>query len=216
MTGDMPMIRAFRHALRPIAVGVLWAACTLTAPAALLAQEAVALDDVMEGLVRPAPLTRTLSAPPTGPTEDEAAFLAALPTRGLTIEAREEVAYITEERDLPRIDLDIPFDFNSDALRSDVMVNLVTLGQALTSEELSGYRFIVAGHTDGVGSAAYNQELSERRAASVRTFLIEAFGIEADRLVAIGFGFEQLANADAPEADENRRVEIINLEVGWQ
>ena len=202
------MTKPSRTPLTTFATTVTALVFALASPIAVAAQEAVALDTVMESLVRPAPLTRTLSAPPTGPTADEAAFLSTLPTRGLTIEAREEVAYIAEERELPRIDLDIPFDFNSDALRSDVMASLVTLGQALTSDDLSDYRFIVAGHTDGVGSASYNQELSERRAAAVRTFLIDAFGIEEERLVAIGFGFEQLANSENPEADENRRVEI--------
>lgn len=184
-----------------------------TLPGAGLAQQ-VNLDEVMDALVRPAPLTRSLGAPKSGATGEEAEFLRNLPTRGLTVEARQEVVTISKERELPRIDLDIPFEFNSDVLRSDVMPDLVTIGRALTSPELDGNRFLIAGHTDGVGSAEYNQELSERRAASVRDFLVEAFAIPANRLVVVGFGFEQLLNADEPQAAENRRVEVINLEVG--
>lgn len=190
-------------------------------PTVAPAQTALELDGLMEALIRPAPsstITRSLGAAPvpTGPTAEEVLFLEALPTRGLTIEVRAEVAEIAMERELPRIDLDIPFDYDSDALRADVMADLVTIGQALSSEGLSSSRFILAGHTDGVGSAAYNQDLSERRAASVRAFLIEAFGLPEQQLVAVGFGYEQLLTPQDPAGAANRRVEVINLEVGWE
>lgn len=195
------------------------AACFL-GPTVVSAQEALDVGGLLDALVRPAPttsLTRTLGAAPvvTGPTAEEMQFLENLPTRGLTVEVRAEVAEIATERELPRIDLDIPFDYDSDALRADVMADLVTIGRALSSEALSGSRFILAGHTDGVGSAAYNQDLSERRAASVRAFLIEAFDLPERQLVAVGFGFEQLRTPQDPSAAANRRVEVINLEVGW-
>ncbi len=179
-------------------------------------QSGVNSDELISSLTRPAPLTRSLADAPPVLTAAERAFLLGLPTRGLTIEARAEVVEITEENELPRIDMDLPFDFDSFVLRADVIPNLVILGQALTSEGLAGNRFVIAGHTDASGSAEYNQALSIRRAEAVRQFLIDAFAIDGDRLVPIGFGFEQLARPDAPEADENRRVEIINLEVGLQ
>jgi len=187
----------------------------MMATAGPTAAEEVNLDTMLDALVRPAPLTRSLSAAPTGPTGTEAEFLRSLPTRGLTIEARQDVVEIATARDLPAIDLDINFDFNSDSLRADVIADVVTIGRALTDPALADYRIMVAGHTDGVGSAAYNQDLSERRAETVRAFLIEAFDIPEGRLVAVGFGFEQLANPADPAADENRRVELINLEVDW-
>lgn len=195
-------------------------ALCLAVPTIAHAQEALDVDNLLEALIRPAPpsdLTRSLTAPVvTGPTVEELEFLQALPTRGLTIEVRAEVAEIAMERELPRIDLDIPFDYDSDALRADVMADLVTIGRALSSEDLARSRFILAGHTDGVGSAAYNQDLSERRAASVRTFLIEAFGLPEQQLVAVGFGFEQLLTPHDPAGAANRRVEVINLEVSWE
>lgn len=192
----------------------------LAAPTITHAQAALDVDDMLDALVRPAPppnITRSLTAPivQTGPTAEEAQFLEGLPTRGLTIEVRAEVAEIAAERELPRINLDIPFDYDSDTLRADVMADLVVIGQALSSEDLSRSRFILAGHTDGVGSAGYNQDLSERRAAAVRTFLIDAFGLPEQQLVAVGFGFEQLRDIHNPAASANRRVEVINLEVSW-
>lgn len=190
-------------------------------PTTVMAQETLDVDALLNALIRPAPsetITRSLGAAPviTGPTEEELLFLGALPTRGLTIEVRAEVAQIAMERELPRIDLNIPFDYDSDALRADVMADLVTIGRALSAEGLSTSRFILAGHTDGVGSAGYNQDLSQRRAASVRAFLIEVFGLPEQQLVAVGFGFEQLLDIHNPAADANRRVEVINLEVGWE
>ncbi|GAB5446243.1 OmpA family protein [Gymnodinialimonas sp.] len=195
-------------------------ALCLAAPTVAHGQSNLELNGLLEALIRPEPtgtITRSLGAAPVpaGPTAEEVQFLEALPTRGLTIEVRAEVAEIAMERELPRIDLDIPFDYDSDALRADVMADLVTIGRALSSEDLAGSRFILAGHTDGTGSAAYNQDLSERRAASVRAFLIEAFGLPPQQLVAVGFGFEQLRDIHNPAADVNRRVEVINLEVGW-
>jgi len=65
--------------------------------------------------------------------------------------------------------------------------------QALDSfvEELKGAKYEVikvTGHTDRIGSDAYNQKLSERRAAAVRDYLIESAGIPADKIMAIGAG----------------------------
>jgi hypothetical protein len=70
---------------------------------------------------------------------------------------------------------------------------------------------MVAGHTDGRGSAEYNLGLSNARAKSVREFLIKKFDIAPDQLVAVGFGEEQLKNADDPDAGENRRVQVVNM-----
>ena len=192
-------------------------ACLTCATAA--SAQGLDVDSLLDALVRPPAetITRSLGAAPVpvAPTAEELLFLETLPTRGLTVEVRAEVIEIATERELPRIDLDIAFDYDSDALRADVIPDLVTIGRALSSEQLAGSRFILAGHTDGVGSAAYNQDLSERRAASVRAFLIQSFGLPEQQLVAVGFGFEQLKDAYNPAAAANRRVEVINLEVGW-
>jgi OOP family OmpA-OmpF porin len=73
-----------------------------------------------------------------------------------------------------------------------------------------GARILIAGHTDSRASAAYNLTLSQRRADSVRKYLIEKFGVQASRLVARGFG-ESLPvadNATARGRQRNRRVEL--------
>lgn len=165
---------------------------------------------------REVPKTRSLTrsfAKPAGDAED-AAFLSSLPTRGIRIEQRKKLDEIVAKQDLPRIDITINFDYGSATIRPDSIADVDELGKALSSEALSAYRIVLNGHTDGAGSDGYNQDLSERRAASVRAYLISNFGIDPNRLIAIGYGEERLKNADDPLAAENRRVEVINLTNG--
>jgi hypothetical protein len=72
-----------------------------------------------------------------------------------------------------------------------------------------GTEVLVVGHTDSVGSDAYNQGLSERRAASARSYLIGA-GLESGRVRAVGMGEnEPIASNDTDAGrQQNRRVEI--------
>lgn len=106
------------------------------------------------------------------------------------------------------IDMEVYFPFNSAELTPEARRSLRALGRALESPQLRPYSYLVAGHTDAVGNAAYNQRLSERRAAAVRNYLIETFAIDPDRLISVGFGQERLKRPDAPRAAVNRRVEI--------
>ena len=70
-------------------------------------------------------------------------------------------------------------------------------------------RVIVEGHTDSTGSAAYNQKLSERRAATVKAYLVGR-GIAAERVKSVGYGETQprASNDTAEGRAQNRRVEI--------
>ena len=88
----------------------------------------------------------------------------------------------------PKIDLEINFEFNSAVIGSKAMPQVTELGKALTSEDLKGRTFILAGFTDAKGSETYNQGLSERRADAVKQFLSEKYGIEAGNLVTVGYG----------------------------
>lgn len=107
----------------------------------------------------------------------------------------------------------INFDFDSDKLRpeSEEPLNEV-LELMKTFPEISIH---VYGHTDSIGTAKYNQGLSERRAASAARYLIE-HGIDPERIFSIGFSF--YLPIDTNETEEgrfhNRRVEfeILNVE----
>jgi OOP family OmpA-OmpF porin len=71
----------------------------------------------------------------------------------------------------------------------------------------------IEGHTDSDGTASYNKKLSQKRSDSVMKYLVE-HGVEADRLVAVGFGEDkELVPNDSPENKEkNRRVEFLIVE----
>ena len=60
------------------------------------------------------------------------------------------------------------------------------MADALNHPYLQGYRFIIVGHTDAVGSRETNLKLSEQRANAVREALINPFHINAARLEAVG------------------------------
>lgn len=115
--------------------------------------------------------------------------------------------------DAPAISLTVRFATGSAELTDQARRVLDELGKALMSEDLRPFRFRIEGHTDTVGSAALNQSLSDRRAASVRAYLTERFGVEAGRLVAVGLGETRLAVQTDDNVDEprNRRVQIVNI-----
>ena len=76
------------------------------------------------------------------------------------------------------------------------------------------HNVLIVGHTDAVGDAGYNQELSERRAALVKQFFIDQFEISADRLQVEGRGEQDPinSNATADGRNANRRVEVVILD----
>ena len=69
----------------------------------------------------------------------------------------------------------------------------------------------IGGHTDNIASNAYNQKLSEKRANSVRQYIIDKFGIDGSRLTAKGYGENKpIASNDTEEGrQKNRRVEAV-------
>jgi outer membrane protein OmpA-like peptidoglycan-associated protein len=132
-------------------------------------------------------------------------------TRQITVEERKEIVEVVEANDLPAIDLEVFFNFDSAAITPEALPILKKLGAALSDEKLKGSVFLVAGHTDAKGSDAYNLSLSDQRAKSVAGFLIENFHLDPKQLVAVGFGEEKLKNAENPLAAENRRVQVVNM-----
>jgi len=107
----------------------------------------------------------------------------------------------------------ITFDFNSSNLTPQARATLDRIGDALRDPTISDVKLKVEGHTDAKGTVPYNQTLSEKRANAVRTYLVENFGINRDRLQAVGYGKTQLLPnppADSPYSGINRRVQF-----GW-
>jgi outer membrane protein OmpA-like peptidoglycan-associated protein len=79
--------------------------------------------------------------------------------------------------------------------------------EALRGPSLTDKKILVAGHTDSVGSRAYNLDLSRRRADSLIDYLVQN-GVDRSRLQARGFGFDQPLPGTSAKAAVNRRVEI--------
>jgi OOP family OmpA-OmpF porin len=110
-----------------------------------------------------------------------------------------------------QIDLVVNFDFDSAKLQAASRPLLENLAQAMNTERMGAIRFRVEGHTDGKGTAKYNDELSARRAQAVAEFLA-LNGVPATRLEAQGKGFSELLNRAHPDAAENRRVRIVTVD----
>jgi OOP family OmpA-OmpF porin len=113
----------------------------------------------------------------------------------------------------PSISLNVLFAVNSAELTPQARRLLDELGRALTSADLSPYRFRIEGHTDTTGSPEYNLLLSERRAQAVRDYLVQNFGISRARLETVGLGQTRLAVPTGSNVNEprNRRVHIVNI-----
>jgi outer membrane protein OmpA-like peptidoglycan-associated protein len=108
-----------------------------------------------------------------------------------------------------KIDLsaDVLFDFDKADLKPAAETQLQNLLTVVNSRPNASVG--IEGHTDVRGEAAYNQELSQRRAESVRTWLT-AHGVGAGRIAATGAGEARPVKTGSSEADHqaNRRVEI--------
>jgi outer membrane protein OmpA-like peptidoglycan-associated protein len=189
------------------------AALSIAATVAV-AGDNVTADQIVKAL-QPKPLTRGLStAPPVDPTvaATQTRFVASLRnrrTRSLSTVEREEIANFAAER--PKIDLEITFDYNSADISATSLASVQALGKALSDPNLKGSTFVVAGHTDAVGGESYNQDLSERRADSIKRYLVERFGIAGADLVTVGYGKSKPKDPNAPLDPANRRVQVVNM-----
>jgi outer membrane protein OmpA-like peptidoglycan-associated protein len=113
--------------------------------------------------------------------------------------------------DKPDIDLEITFDYNSADISAASLPNVQALGKALSDPNLKGSTFVVAGHTDAVGGESYNQDLSERRADSIKRYLVDKYAIPSTDLVTVGYGKSKPKDPNAPVDPANRRVQVVNV-----
>jgi outer membrane protein OmpA-like peptidoglycan-associated protein len=169
---------------------------------------------ILKALVVKKPIiTRGLTTTVRETPEAESRLLNSLrrkTTRSITLDEREQLADLTKPK--PSIDIDINFDYGSANIAQSALTNVAALGKALSNDDLRGSTFVIAGHTDGAGSTNFNQDLSERRADSIKRYLVDRFNIPAQSLVTVGYGKSKLKNAKNPAAAENRRAQVVNLE----
>jgi outer membrane protein OmpA-like peptidoglycan-associated protein len=104
---------------------------------------------------------------------------------------------------------DVLFDFDRADIRADAAQALKQLATLIRAYPAG--RAELEGHTDSKGDDAYNQRLSQRRAESVKRWLVEREGIAADRLSTRGAGETRpvASNDDEAGRQRNRRVEVV-------
>lgn len=123
--------------------------------------------------------------------------------------AASEAAAVRREGELLAITLkgDVSFDLDSDVVRPGLYNELDRIAQIMVKYPQTS--ILVEGHTDSTGSETYNQQLSERRANSVKNLLVQR-GVQAYRVNILGYGESRpVATNATPEGRQmNRRVEI--------
>lgn len=121
----------------------------------------------------------------------------------------EPVVYEEEavEAETVRVELDVKFDFDKAQVQQGSYSDIENLAEFM--KQFPQTATTVEGHTDSVGNDAYNQKLSERRAGAVRDVLVNQFGVEANRVNAVGYGESTPVadNATGEGRAVNRRVE---------
>ncbi|WP_301359926.1 OmpA family protein [Stutzerimonas nitrititolerans] len=106
-----------------------------------------------------------------------------------------------------RVELDVKFDFDRAEVKSGSYDDIRNLADFM--KEYGQTSTVVEGHTDSVGTDAYNQRLSERRANAVRDVLVNQHGLDSRRIEAVGYGESRPVADNATEEGRaiNRRVE---------
>jgi OmpA-OmpF porin, OOP family len=100
----------------------------------------------------------------------------------------------------------ITFATGSADITPESQAALDVIARALGSDRLNNFSFAVEGHADPRGESDYNQQLSQARAESVVTYLVQKHSLPKDRLHPVGKGESEPARPDLPAAPENRRV----------
>ena len=104
---------------------------------------------------------------------------------------------------------EVLFDFDKSDIRADAATALAHLATIIRANP--GGQTRLEGHTDSVGDDRYNQALSERRAASVKKWLVEREQIDGSKLITIGLGETKPIAPNDTDANrqKNRRLEAI-------
>ena len=135
-------------------------------------------------------------------------------TRGIESVLKDLGAKVTDREIRIELAADVLFDFDKHDLRPEAVPSLEKVAEVLRSR--AGSPVTIEGHTDGKGSDAYNQPLSEKRAQAVREWLVKNGGASAAKITTKGWGKSKPIvpnsrpdGSDDPEGrKKNRRVEI--------
>jgi OOP family OmpA-OmpF porin len=139
-------------------------------------------------------------APPPPPPIKPAA--APAPTRVVLNPEKDET-----------VNLLIEFDFNKSVVKPEFYSNVDAVGEFM--QKYPTVTMTIEGHTDDVGTKAYNQKLSQRRANAVKKYIVDKFGIKPELIKAVGYGKTRPVdtNKTAEGRYHNRRVHAVHAAV---
>jgi OOP family OmpA-OmpF porin len=103
--------------------------------------------------------------------------------------------------------INIQFDTNKSDIKQQYVEELKAVSEFL--KEFPKAKGEISGHTDNVGGKEFNEKLSQRRAESVKKYIVDSFGISAERITAKGYGFSKpvVSNKTKEGKAKNRRIE---------
>ena len=166
------------------------------------------------------PVTGVMAQAPTGKVLDISGQVLdivgiASDVKGIDLGIPGSHVTVTAQEIRIELPADILFDFDKSDIRPSA-ADAIKKAAALLRERAKG-TVRIEGHTDSKGNAPYNQKLSERRAESVRKWLVEREGLTATQFATQGFGATRPKvpntkpdGSDDPDGRQiNRRVEIV-------
>lgn len=111
------------------------------------------------------------------------------------------------------VGVELRFRTGSAELTPEAQAQLSGLGKALASRQgkLKPGEIVIEGHADARGSAELNKKLSEERARAVVKHLVSKHSVDSKSLRAVGMGKDRLKDAAHPDAEINRRVELVRI-----
>jgi OOP family OmpA-OmpF porin len=149
-----------------------------------------------------------------GFADNAQAMSRGLVASGLSPDSRQMAAMLAGGKGGPTpgdsVKLKVEFDVDSSRIREGSYPLLNELIKALKTSELSGRKILISGHTDSDYTVEYNQKLSERRAASVKAYLVERGGLNPALMRTEGWGKTRplVPNTSPANKQRNRRVEV--------
>jgi OOP family OmpA-OmpF porin len=146
----------------------------------------------------------------SGPSNTACAKTPAPPVVEMKKEAESGAAAVAKEMiEKGRATINVKFDTNKDKIKPKYHDEIKKF--ATVMKDYPDLKVIIEGHTDNIGGANFNQKLSQRRADSVKNYMVKKFGIDEARLTAKGYGFSKpiASNKDKAGRQKNRRVEAV-------
>lgn len=127
-------------------------------------------------------------------------------------EVKPQAAAAPEIMEKGRTTLKVLFDTNKSVIKKNSFQDVDNLVGVM--KQYPELNVTIEGHTDSVGSDAYNKKLSRRRADAVKKYMVDKGGIDANRLTAVGYGEEKPIADNATKAGraQNRRVEAATAD----